>query len=136
MIQRLSHTTVWVTDLDVAFDFYVNKLGLTVNTDMKMDNGFRWLTLSAPAAPDFEIIMMPIEAGMALNEEQAAALRGLVTSGALGAGVFNVDDCRKTYDELVAKGVKFKGEPVEQFYGIEAVMMDPFGNWFSMCQPK
>jgi hypothetical protein len=26
--------------------------------------------------------------------------------------------------------------PKDQFYGVEAVFRDPFGNWFSMAQPK
>ena len=38
--------------------------------------------------------------------------------------------------ELSAKGVKFKSEPEEQFYGTEAIMSDPFGNWFSLTTPK
>jgi hypothetical protein len=37
---------------------------------------------------------------------------------------------------LKAKGVVFKGEPKEQFYGIEAIITDGVGNWFSMTQPK
>jgi catechol 2,3-dioxygenase-like lactoylglutathione lyase family enzyme len=40
MIQRLSHTTVYVLDQDAAKDFYVNKLGFEVRMDANMDNGF------------------------------------------------------------------------------------------------
>jgi len=32
--------------------------------------------------------------------------------------------------------VEFVSEPKDQFYGVEAVFKDPFGNWFSMTQPK
>ncbi|MBS1710019.1 MAG: VOC family protein [Armatimonadetes bacterium] len=136
MITRMSHTPIWVTDMELAYDFYVNKLGFKVNTDVTMDNGFRWLTINPPQQPDLEINLMKIEAGMALTEEQATALRGLVSSGAMGAGVFHTDDCRATYAELKAKGVTFKGEPEDQFYGTEAILQDPFGNWFSMTTPK
>ena len=34
------------------------------------------------------------------------------------------------------KGVVFKSEPKEQFYGIEAIITDSCGNWFSMTQPR
>jgi len=44
MVTKLSHTSIYVNDQDKAYDFYVNKLGFKVNTDAKMDNGFRWLT--------------------------------------------------------------------------------------------
>jgi hypothetical protein len=47
-----------------------------------------------------------------------------------------VDDCHKTYEELKAKGVQFAGAPQERFYGIEAIMKDGMGNWFSMTQHK
>ena len=47
MIQRLSHTTVYVLDQDAARDFYVNKLGFEVRMDASMDNGFRWLTVGS-----------------------------------------------------------------------------------------
>jgi len=71
-----------------------------------------------------------------VDEEAARALRLLLKKGVLGAGVFQVDDCRKTYEELKARGVQFKGAPEERFYGIEAIMTDGLGNWFSMTQPK
>ena len=54
----------------------------------------------------------------------------------MGAGVLYTPDCRATYEELKAKGVQFKSEPKEQFYGIEALVTDGCGNWFSMTQPK
>jgi hypothetical protein len=60
----------------------------------------------------------------------------LMKKGTFGAGVFQTADCRKTYEELKAKGLEFLSPPKEQFYGIEAVFRDPFGNWFSMTQPK
>jgi len=58
-----------------------------------------------------------------------------MNKGVLGAGVFNTDDCRGTYEELKAKGVQFLSEPVERPYGIEAVFKDNSGNWFSLTQP-
>jgi hypothetical protein len=45
-------------------------------------------------------------------------------------------DCRKTFGELTAKDVEFVSQPKDQFYGVEAVFKDPFGNWLSMTQPK
>ena len=30
---------------------------------------------------------------------------------------------------LTAEGVVFVSEPKDQFYGVEAVFKDPFGNW-------
>jgi predicted enzyme related to lactoylglutathione lyase len=139
MITKLSHATIYVIDQDRAKDFYVGKLGFEVRTDATMGN-FRWLTVGPKTQPEVELVLMkiqPSEMGpMGLTPERAAALRDLVEAGVLGAGVFAVDDCKQTYAELKAKGVVFVTEPKEMPYGIEAVMRDDSGNFFSMTQRK
>ena len=137
MITKLSHITFFVLDQDKAYEFYVNTLGFTVNTDAKMPNGMRWLTVCPPQQPDLEIALLPpLAGGMSYDEETRNAFKVLLEKGALGAGVFDTPDCRATYAELKDKGVTFKSEPKEQFYGTEAVMSDGQGNWFSMTQRK
>ncbi len=134
MIQRLSHSTIWVLNQDSAHDFYVNKLGFDVKTDATMDGGFRWLTVSPKGQPDLEIILMPITPGPMMDEATCGTLREMVRNGKLGAGVFNTADCKKTYEDLKAKGVEFMQEPTEKFYGTEALFKDDSGNWFSLSQ--
>ena len=136
MITKLSHASFYVNDQDKAYDFYVNKLGFKVNTDVTMDNGFRWLTVNPPDQPDLEIVLFPVNGTNGFDEEANKALKLLLGKGVMGAGAFHTPDCRATYEELKAKGVGFKSEPKEQFYGVEAVMTDGCGNWFSMTQPK
>ncbi|MBO9565805.1 MAG: VOC family protein [Niastella sp.] len=151
MITKMSHTTLFVQDQEKAYDFYVNKLGFKVHTDVMMGNtacedgqeepkdaehgggGYRWLTLNPPDQPDLEIILMPV---VGLDEDALKAINLLLERGVMGAGVFHTPDCRATYEELKAKGVVFKSEPKEQFYGIECIITDSVGNWFSMTQPK
>lgn len=136
MIQRMSHTAIFVPDQDQAKDFYVAKLGFEVKTDATMPNGFRWLTVSPKGQPDLEIILMKIAAGPKIQQEDVDSIIALVRKGAFGAGVFDTVDCRKTYEELKAKGVEFLAPPKEEFYGVQAVFRDPFGNWFSLTEPK
>ena len=133
---KLSHTAFFVTDQQKAYDFYVNKLGFKVHTDVTMDNGYRWLTVTPPSQTDLEIILMPVTGMMNLDEDAKKALQLLLEKGVMGAGAFYTPDCRATYLELKNKGVIFKCEPKEQFYGIEAIITDDCGNWFSMTQPK
>lgn len=136
MIQRMSHTAIFVPDQEQAKDFYVTKLGFEIKTDATMPNGFRWLTVSPKGQPDLEIILMKIAAGPKIQESDVATIKELVKKGAFGAGVFDTADCRKTYEELKAKGVEFLAPPKEEFYGVQAVFRDPFGNWFSLTEPK
>ncbi|MFL5340621.1 MAG: VOC family protein [Gemmataceae bacterium] len=136
MITRLSHATVYVLDQDEALKFYRDKLGFEVRTDAKMDNGFRWLTVGAKTQPELEIILMAVKESPMFPAEKVAPLRKLLEAGLMGVGVLSTDDCRKTYEELKAKGVEFMQPPEDRFYGIEALFKDNSGNWFSMSQPK
>ena len=136
MIQRMSHVSVFVLDQDEARDFYVNKMGFEVRMDARMDNGFRWLTVSPKGQPDLQVILMATAPGPMMDQETSDQLRALIRKGKLGAGVVQTADCRKTYEELKAKGVEFTQPPEERFYGIEAIVKDNSGNWFSMTEPK
>ncbi len=136
MITKMSHTSIFVNDQEKAYDFYVNKLGFKVNTDATMDTGFRWLTVNPPDQPDLEIILFPATGNNGFDEDVKNAMKLLLDKGAMGAGAMYTPDCKATYEELKAKGVQFKSEPKEQFYGIEAIISDGCGNWFSMTQPK
>ena len=136
MIQRLSHTTLYVTDQDAARDFYVNKLGFELRMDQNLGD-FRWLTVGPKGQPELEIILMKVGANCGNDQESADQLKLLLETGKLGAaGVFNTADCRKTYEELVARGVEFAAPPEDKFYGIEAIFKDNSGNRFSLTQPK
>jgi uncharacterized glyoxalase superfamily protein PhnB len=69
-----------------------------------------------------------------VDEASAEQLRELITKGAAGWLGFDTDDCRKTFEELSAKGVEFTQEPVEQSYGIDCACRDPFGNAIRIVQ--
>jgi len=135
MIQRISHTGIYVLDQDAARDFYVNKLGFEVRDDATMDNGFRWLTVGPKTQPDLNLILMKVD-GPNIKPDVAKTLRDLLERGIMSGGVLHTSDCRKTYEELRAKGVEFIQPPTERFYGTEALMKDNSGNWFSMTETK
>ncbi|MGW2596233.1 VOC family protein [Streptomyces klenkii] len=135
MIKGIAITTVWVLDQDRAKDFYTNKLGMEVRTDMTMggDEGMRWLTVGAKYQPDVELTLM-VPGPPGLDPESAEAMKKLVSKGALGAGVLSSDDIHRDYETLKAKGVEFLQEPRERPYGTEAILRDDSGNWFSLTQ--
>jgi len=135
MIQRMSHATIFVINQNDALEFYRDKLGFRVHTDAMVGPDFRWLTMCTNDQPDFEIVLMEPKPGMLMDEETSNTVRSLLAKGVLGAGVFNTDDCRATYEDLKAKGVQFSSEPTERPYGVEAVFRDNSGNWFSLTQP-
>ena len=132
MIEKLTHTTVWVLDQDEAYEFYTQKLEFQVNTDARMDD-FRWLTVSPPKQPDHEIILLEPGPPM-MDEESARQVKALVARGMLGAAAFETTDCRGTYAELSKRGVSFLSEPTTRPWGTEATLRDNSGNWFSVTE--
>ena len=134
MIKSIKISSLYVTDQDQAVDFYVGKLGLEIHTDA--DLGFmRWLTVCVPGETEREILLEKV-GNPYMDDATAASARDLLSKGATAGHLFfTVDDCRKTFDELVARGVEVTQEPTEQPYGIDFGMRDPFGNSIRFSQP-
>ena len=134
MFKRVTHTFIHVLDQDEALDFYVGKLGMVVHTDA--DLGFmRWLTVRVPGDPNREILLeKPGPPGM--DEDAGNQIRELISKGASGFTVgFTTDDCRKTYETLVQRGVDITQEPTTRDYGTDIGVRDPFGNHIRIVQP-
>lgn len=134
MITHVSLATIWVTDQDAAKDFYVDKLGFQVATDVTMGDGYRWLTVAHPDHPELQLTLM--RPGPPLDDEAAAVVSRLLDKGTMHAVGLATDDCRKTHEELVAKGVEFVQEPADRPYGVEAIMRDNSGNWLVLVEAK
>ena len=134
MIDNITHSQLYVLDHEEALEFYVGKLGLEVHTDVDM--GFmRWVTVNVPGDPDHRILLER-PGRPAHDDATAEQIRELVTKGAFMGAIFTVDDVRKTYEELRAKGVEFTEEPTERFYGTDCGLRDPFGNNLRIGEEK
>ena len=133
MFNAITHSSVYVLDQDEALEFYVGRLGLEVTADVDL-GVMRWLTVGVPGQPGREILLEK-PGPPAHDDATAEQVRELVTKGAMGLGfILTTDDCRRTYDQLKAKGVEFTQEPVEHFYGIDVGLRDPFGNHLRITQ--
>lgn len=123
-------------DQQEALKFYRDTLGFEVRIDMPMnDEGtLRWVTVSPKGQPDLEMDLVPITPGPMFDAETAERVKKLVENGALGIGVFETDDIHGDHERLGKQGVEFLSAPQERFYGIEAIVKDNSGNWFSLTQ--
>jgi catechol 2,3-dioxygenase-like lactoylglutathione lyase family enzyme len=134
MITNISLITVYCLDQEKARDFYVEHLGFETRTDITMGEGFRWLTIGHPSQPELEVTL--ITPGPPLSPDAADFIRRQLEKGEVGGLGLRTDDCRKTFQELSAKGVTFLQEPAERPYGIEAIMRDNSGNWLVLVEAK
>ena len=120
-------------DQQRALEFYTQTLGFTVKEDMDLGPPMRWLTVSPPDQPELEVLLEHLQPPL-VDAETAQQIETLVAKGYGGTLFLQVDDCRKTFDELVAKGVEVIQEPMERFYGIDAAFRDDSGNHIRMTE--
>lgn len=72
-----------------------------------------------------------------MDDVSARQVRELIAKGASGFTIgFTTNDCRKTYLDLLSKGVEFTQEPVEQPYGIDMVSAIHLGITSVSCSSK
>ena len=133
---RIATAQVWVHDQDEALDFYTDKLGMEVRSDVTLPEmgDFRWLTVGPPGQDDVSIVLMAIPGPPMLDTATTAEIENLMAKGFAGTVFLTTDDCQKSYEELVARGVEFVEAPEARPYGIDAGFRDPSGNSFRLTQ--
>jgi catechol 2,3-dioxygenase-like lactoylglutathione lyase family enzyme len=137
MITRLTHSFIYVLDLDRAIDFYTNKLGLKIHTDIVV-NSDRWVTLSLPEQNNLELLLIVVDEGMIFKSNQVKQMRQLMQQQTLSFGVFECQNLLAMYEELKAKDVEFCIEPYQnsELDEYEAAFFDDSGNWFRLTEKK
>jgi uncharacterized glyoxalase superfamily protein PhnB len=133
---KLSTAQLWVDDQDEALEFYTQKLGMEVRSDVTLPEmgNFRWLTVGPPNQPDIAIVLMAIPGPPVMDAETAEQVRTLMSKGFAGTVFLTTDDCRASVEELKRRGVEFTEEPEERPYGIDSGFRDPSGNSFRLTQ--
>lgn len=121
--------TVVVKDQDEALEFYTRTMGFVKKADYQQPGHPRYLTVS-PDGQELEIVLWPAGA------EEARMPASHTHAGQGTRTVLQVEDCRKTFADLKAKGVHFKDPaPFEAGWGLAADLTDPDGNPFTIFQP-
>lgn len=132
MSQSVQVVGIYVRDQDEALTFYVDKLGFRVHTDVR-NGDYRWLTVEIPNQPGFQLgLFTP---GPPVHDPATSqTLQAMVAKGAMPPLVLSVEDCRATYDRLLAQGVEFTQEPVDRYGNVDAGFRDPSGNGWKMIE--
>lgn len=125
MLEKVAYISVFISDQDKALDFYTNVLGFEKRVDSPTPDGPRFLTV-AVTGQDFELVLWPGTPG------QGQPVYGRVSA----AYTIMVSDCRKMFEVLKARGVKFDTEVLEYPWGYVAVFQDPDGNRLQLRQGR
>ena len=135
---RIASAQLWVRDQDEALDFWTRKVGMEVTSDVTVPEmgNFRWLAVSPPGQPDIAIVLMAIPGAPVMDGATADDVRSLMSKGFAGTVFLTTDDCRRSYEELKARGVEFSEEPEDRPYGVDAGFHDPSGNSVRLTQVR
>lgn len=127
---------LWVHDQDEALDFYVNRLGWEVRSDVTMPElgNFRWLTVSPVGQPDFAVVLMAIPGPPVMDAQTAEQVRSLMAKGFAGTVFLTTADIDGDYARLSAAGVEFTTPPTDTPYGRDCGLRDPSGNQLRLAQ--
>lgn len=109
------------------------KLGFEKRSDDPFPDNpeFRWVPVGPKGPPDLEIVLQPPawrQAGDADTRQQMI--------GRAPGWVVITDDCRKEYEKLTARGVKFVSPPEEVPWGISALFEDLYGTVHNLLEPR
>ncbi len=100
---KIATTQLWVHDQDEALDFWTNKVGLEVRTDVTVPEmgNFRWLTVGPAGQPDISIVLMAIPGAPMIDAgHQRPDPRADGRRASPGPCSSSTDDCRASFAEL------------------------------------
>lgn len=123
---KLKVSSIFVDDQQKAVDFYTQKIGFVVKTDVPAGE-YRWLTVGTEDS-EFELLLEP-------NVHPAAKeYADKIFNDGIPATMFFVDDIDKEYERLKGLGVEFKSDPVDAGGIRMAILNDTCGNYITLCQ--
>ena len=126
MDSKITQFTLVVKNQAEALEFYTKKVGFEKKTDFTPPGSYRWVTVG-PRGQELELALY--------QDDFPDRWRMKWKPGANPPIVMRVDDCRKAFAELKARGVEFKQAAPEEYpWGISATFSDPDGNLFSINQ--
>jgi predicted enzyme related to lactoylglutathione lyase len=125
MLDKVVYISVFVKDQDKALAFYTNVLGFEKRVDVPYPDGPRFLTVGLKGQ-DFQLILWPGTPG------QGQRFQGRIPAQYTIA----TPDCRKAFEALKARGVKFDTGVLEYPWGYVAGFQDPDGNRLQLRQGR
>ncbi len=127
-MNSISHVTLIVHNQEDARAFYIEKLGFVVTESHRAEDGtYLWLTVAPTKESSVSLtLMLP-------QTEEEKALIGK-QSGSIPFFCLMTDNCHVTAAEFSKNGVEFVKEATEEFWGINAIVRDLYGNLILLCQ--
>jgi catechol 2,3-dioxygenase-like lactoylglutathione lyase family enzyme len=126
MEMKLELVVIPVSDVDAAIDFYVHKVGFTLDQDNKVNENLRFVQVTPPGSACSIAFGKGIaEFGEGITED--------IKPGSVKGLQMVVKDTKEVREYLVSKGVQ-ASEVQEYPWGIFTFFSDPDGNRWAIQQ--
>jgi len=130
MRQSISHIALVVKDYDEAIDFYTKKLHFSLVEDTyQPEQDKRWVVIAPPGSNGTTILLARA------SEPQQEPFIGNQAGGRVFL-FLSTDDFWRDYNEMIAKGIRFRRAPKREEYGTVAVFEDLYGNLWDLIESK
>jgi lactoylglutathione lyase len=125
MRMKLYHAGIRVRDLKRSVDFYTKALGMKVVARGTMPHGGKYVHLKSPGSPQrLELNWYPEGSKFFTPYRRGEELDHLA---------FEVEDARRAFEELVARGAGVAVSPADS-KGTEIYVTDPDGIWIELLE--
>lgn len=133
MTGPITHSYVWVADLDRALAFYRDILGFEVRLDVGK-GAMRWLTMGPPNQPDTSIVLSPPALDPGITDDERRAIMEMMAKGTYAIILLATPDLDGLFAKLES-AVEVVQEPMDQPYGLrDCAIRDPAGNLIRIQQ--
>ena len=126
---QIRFISVLVDDQEKALKFYTEVLGFVPMADLPLGE-YRWLTVVSPDGIEgVELVLEPLGFSPARDYQRALYEAGIP------ATAFTTTDIYADVKRLRARGVTFRGEPLNMGPVITVLFEDTCGNLINLVQP-
>lgn len=133
MIDSIGGMVIIVSDQQKAIEFYTQKLGFELKSDIPFGGssteGLRWVEVAPKASQSSISLMVPNPLMMSDGVEIEAVKKSI---GAETGIWFYSNNIQSTYEELKGKGVDITAPEKQEWGGIMSKVKDQDGNSYSI----
>ena len=129
MIKTIGGTIVYVSNQSRAVEFYTQKLGFEVNSNMQFGDNIKWIEVAPKESNSTLSLVEPNRELLKTDEEINRAKMKIGTDTDVW---FYANDIESTYEELKGKGVNLTKPEKQDWGGTMSILKDQDGNLFGL----
>jgi lactoylglutathione lyase len=129
MIKTIGGTIIYVSNQSRAVEFYTQKLGFEVKSNMQFGDNIKWIEVAPKESNSTLSLVEPNRELLKTDEEINRAKMKIGTDTDVW---FYANDIESTYEELKGKGVNLTKPEKQDWGGTMSILKDQDGNLFGL----